>query len=123
MQLTRHLPDDEFWIQSVTDDAIRVNDQPFSESLLITPWRPPTAWAVVSSEALQPADLDPILELEPDVVLLATGRRQRFPSHAFQYRLLERHIGLEVMNIEAAARTYNVLAGEQRRVVAAIIWE
>ena len=46
-----------------------------------------------------------------------------FPPREAQAALLQRRIGLEVMSNAAMCRTYNLLAGEGRRVVAAVILE
>ena len=61
-----------------------------------------------------------MLELEPEVILLGTGERQRFPPLALTTAILRLGIGIEVMNTAAACRTYNVLASELRRVAAAL---
>jgi uncharacterized protein len=52
---------------------------------------------------------------------LGTGERQVFPSAAVMAACLTRGIGIEVMTNAAAARTFNVLAGEGRRVVAGFL--
>ncbi|HEY0748831.1 MAG TPA: MTH938/NDUFAF3 family protein [Steroidobacteraceae bacterium] len=62
-----------------------------------------------------------ILALEPEVVLLGTGARQIFPAAPFSAQFLQAGIGFEAMDTGAACRTYNVLAGEQRRVVAMLL--
>ena len=62
-----------------------------------------------------------MLALQPALVLLGTGTRLRFPSAAVMATLLTRGIGIEVMDSAAAARTFNVLATEGRRVVAAFL--
>jgi uncharacterized protein len=36
---------------------------------------------------------------------------------------MEHRIGLETMDTAAACRTYNILAGEGRRVLAALFWK
>ena len=56
-------------------------------------------------------------------MLLGTGPRQRFPSAAVMAALLTRGIGIEVMDNAAAARTFNVLASEGRRVVAGFVMQ
>ena len=61
------------------------------------------------------------LALQPALMLLGTGARQRFPSAAAMAALLTRGIGIEVMDNAAAARTFNVLATEGRRVVAGFL--
>jgi uncharacterized protein len=47
----------------------------------------------------------------------------QIPDWSLQRQLLQRSIGVEAMTLDAAARTYNILAGENRRVMAALIWE
>jgi uncharacterized protein len=78
-------------------------------------------WPVSSAEDITPASLSAAFELRPEVILLATGRVQVWPPAEVYARALERRIGLEVMEIGAACRTYNLLAADQRRVVLAAI--
>jgi uncharacterized protein len=66
-------------------------------------------------------DASRILALEPEVVLLGTGVRQVFPAASFSAQFLRLGIGFEAMDTGAACRTFNVLAGEQRRVVAMLL--
>jgi uncharacterized protein len=54
----------------------------------------------------------------PDVLLIGTGRQIRFPPVEVRAQLLARRIGVEVMDNAACARTFNVLAGEGRSVMA-----
>lgn len=80
-------------------------------------------WPPASVDALRPEHLEACLGLEPEVVLLGTGARQRFPSPAWLALLPSRGIGCEVMDNAACARTFNLLAAEGRRVVAAFLIE
>ncbi len=61
--------------------------------------------------------VDEIAARLPDVVLLGTSSRIQFPSSQWRAAFLSRRIGIEVMDLPAAARTFNVLLGEQRRVL------
>jgi uncharacterized protein len=61
------------------------------------------------------------LTLEPEIVLLGTGRRQQFPHPRLTQALLEQGVGVEVMDTAAACRTYNVIMLEGRRVAAALL--
>ncbi len=90
-------------------------------SLLVTPGLAVMAWGVTGFDALVEDDFRRLLELEPELVLLGTGSRQRFPHPRLIAPLMERRIGLETMNNGAACRTYNILAGEGRRAVAALL--
>jgi uncharacterized protein len=66
-------------------------------------------------------DVTRILALDPELVLLGTGARQSFPPVSFGAQFLRAGIGFEVMDTGAACRTFNVLVGEQRRVVAMLL--
>jgi uncharacterized protein len=78
-------------------------------------------WQVGDSATLVPDAMSPLLALNPELVLLGTGDRQVFPSAAVMAACLTQGIGIEVMANAAAARTFNVLAGEGRRVVAGFL--
>ncbi len=54
-------------------------------------------------------------------LLLGTGAAQVFPSKMIAKAFADAGLGLEPMTTGAAARTYNVLLAEQRRVAAALI--
>ena len=71
--------------------------------------------------AMTPADLEPLFALSPELILLGCGDRQTFPPAATLAACLSRGIGLETMTNAAAARTFNVLASEGRRVVAGFV--
>ena len=62
-------------------------------------------------------------KLEPELVIFGSGTRLRFPPPAFLRGLMNRRIGVETMDTLAACRTYNILAGEGRHVVAALLIE
>ena len=84
----------------------------------------PHDWPVARMEDLTPADFDPVLAAGLEVVefvLLGTGAKQTLPPRGIREALMAARIGLEFMSTEAAARTYNVLASEGRRVAAALI--
>ena len=65
--------------------------------------------------------LEAVLGESTQVLILGTGTRQHFPAPKVQFALLERGIGLEVMDTGAACRTYNILVSEGRDVVAALL--
>ena len=80
-----------------------------------------TAPEVRDLAGLIAVDASRILALGPELVLLGTGARQTFPAAAFGAQFLRAGIGFEVMDTGAACRTFNVLVGEQRRVVALLL--
>jgi uncharacterized protein len=77
-------------------------------------------WQVRDVASLVEADLGAVFALKPDVVLLGTGARQIFPQRAIRQAFTAHRMGLEVMDLGAACRTYNILVQEDRRVAAVL---
>ena len=102
---------------------VEVNRTRHSASLVVSGERLVTDWPVDSVNALTADHLAAIVELKPEVVLLGTGRTFAFPEARLLAPLHTAKIGVEVMDTPAACRTYNILLGEGRNVVAALIVE
>lgn len=100
---------------------ITVNDQTYARSLVLMPDRILDPWGPTRVAELGLKDFMQIAALRPEVVLLGTGLRLRFPDPAMTRPLIEARIGMEVMDTAAACRTYNILMGEGRRVAAALM--
>jgi uncharacterized protein len=121
MQLTLENPDFRYFLRGVGPEGILVNEVRVARSFILSPMVLLEDWRPSSVDDLIPADLEPLLELQPSVVILGTGPRQRFPSAAVMAACLTRGIGIEAMDNAAAARTFNVLATEARKVVAGFL--
>ncbi len=100
---------------------IQVNERVFTRSLILTERALIEAWAPQRLEELTADHLAEVVALEPEIILLGTGERLRFPPAEVLAPLSGSGIGLEVMDTPAACRTYNILAGEGRRVAAALM--
>jgi uncharacterized protein len=121
MELTLDRPEDFLFVRRADAHAVTVVDRELTASFILARDRAIEDWGANDIAALTPQQLEPILELKPDVVLLGSGAQQRFPSQAVLGAFLQRGIGVEVMDNAAAARTWNVLASEGRNVVATFI--
>ena len=121
MQLYRHQPDTQNFIRSVARDSVTVVDRAIAASFLVGPDALVEGWGVRSVDAIDDAAIDAVLALAPEVVILGTGAKHVFPPQRVLAAFLTRRIGLEAMDNAAAGRTFNVLADEGRRVVAAFI--
>jgi len=80
-------------------------------------------WNVKSFDALSAEDFSILQGLGVEIVLLGTGARQRFPHPRLTAALARAGIGVEVMDVQAACRTYNILVAEERKVAAALLIE
>lgn len=121
MQLHFERPDYDWTLRGADGAHVLVNERSLTRSCIVAPDALVEAWPVRDAATMVPADLDPLLALQPELVLLGTGATQVFPPAAVIAASLGRGIGLEVMTNAAAARTYSVLAGEGRRVVAGFL--
>lgn len=113
-------------IRECRPDGVRVDDQLLRHSFLLTPSRLETDLGLDSVQALDSEAesdrlIDRLLATTPELVLLGSGPTLRFPPPRFQAALLKRGIGLETMDNAAAARTFNLLAGEHRQVTAVFL--
>ena len=107
-------------IRSYSDSELRIGDQRVQHSCLVTAERLITDWPPGSFAELSPTHLEAIFALTPELVLLGTGPTQRFASTQVRGEFARRGVGLEVMELGAACRTFNVLVQEERRVLAAL---
>jgi uncharacterized protein len=121
VQLFQEAPDTRYQLRSADGELARVNERELRRSFVVSPEQLLDDWRPRDIEELQPSDMDALLALQPAVVLLGSGARQRFPAPAVLAACLSRGIGIEVMDNAAAARTFNLLAGEGRRVVAGFL--
>lgn len=106
------------------EDHVIVNDQRLDSGLLLSARGIEIApWAGHGFAALTAAHFEWVAQRELEILLLGTGGRLRFPHPSLTRALVEAHIGLEVMDVGALCRTYNILAGEGRKVAAAVVFE
>ncbi|MFW2355711.1 Mth938-like domain-containing protein [Hydrogenophaga sp.] len=123
------LHSDKLDIQSITgygEGWIAVNGQRHTHSLVLTPKAALLPWPCARFELLEASHFDLLVEQStepPELVVFGSGARLRFAPPALLRGLMARRIGVETMDTAAACRTYNILAGEGRRVVAALLLE
>lgn len=100
---------------------VTVNELRFTHSIVVTPEQIFSDWQPQGFDALSESHFTYLLAMKPEIVLLGTGDRQRFPHPRLYQPLTAAGICLESMDTPAACRTYNILMGEDRKVVAAIL--
>jgi uncharacterized protein len=121
MQLNLERPDYTWTLRGADGRHALVNERELRASFVIAPDTLLEDWPVSDASQLDAIQLEPIFAMRPELVLLGTGARQVFPPPAILAAFLTRGLGIEVMTNDAAARTYSVLAGEGRRVVAGFV--
>lgn len=121
MQLTLEQPNFEFFMRGANGRHACVNSRVLHHSFVITPSTLLETWPVTHVAELKATDFDLLLAQQPELILLGSGETQVFMPTDLTAALLTRGIGVEVMANAAAARIFNVLAGEGRRVVAGFV--
>jgi len=121
MQLTQDLAEGYLFVRACRPDAITIVDRTLTRSFVLAPDRVIEDWPVTDVSEFDAAAAETIASLNPEVVLLGTGEKQVFPPREMMLGLLRKRIGVEVMDNAAASRTYNLLASEGRRAVAAFM--
>ena len=92
-------------------------------SLVLDSRGPKFEWPCRRHADLQQSHFDQLAELAPELVIFGSGSQLRFAPPALLRTLMARRIGIETMDTVAACRTYNILSGEGRIVVAALLIE
>ncbi|MEX8519757.1 MAG: Mth938-like domain-containing protein [Leptothrix sp. (in: b-proteobacteria)] len=108
-------------INACVPGRITINGQPWTHSVLV-PWQGEVcAWDDARPGMVQAEHFERLVGLSPEVVIFGSGQTLRFAPPVVLRSLYERRIGIETMDTAAACRTYNILVGEGRRVVAALL--
>ncbi|HEX9195862.1 MAG TPA: Mth938-like domain-containing protein [Azonexus sp.] len=105
------------------DGYVAVNKEKHAKNLIVLPESIIFEWSNATPATLNEDDMRKLLELGSEIVLLGTGQRQRFPPGALMRPFAPAGIGLEIMDLQAACRTYNILAAEGRKVAAALLFD
>ena len=131
MKITLERPDAGYTLHSYRDGTIHIRppNAPLQDddallqikgSCLLSAGQLFEEWAPQQLVELTAAHLQPIAQLQPEVLLIGTGPTMQMPTTEQRIALVRLGIGHEVMDTAAACRTYNVLVAEGRRVVAAL---
>ena len=121
MDLNLEIPSDHFFIRSIGEEGIRINDEYYSGSIILSAKLLEPDWSVASIDDVREENLQIIFNLQPEVVLIGCGKRHKFLPPETQMLFLSRNIGIEVMTTDVACYTFNVLVAEGRHVVAALL--
>ena len=105
------------------DDFVAVNQEKHEKNLILLPESIILEWSTATISTLTEADIQKLLELGTEIILLGTGKQLRFPPGALLRPFAPAGIGLEVMDLKAACRTYNIVAAEGRKVAAALLFD
>lgn len=108
-------------ILSYGPGRIYVGERIYTRGLIVSPERIATDWGPESAADLAAEHFEALLEFDPKIIIVGTGRHQVFPNPSTYLAVLQQGLGIEVMNTGAACRTYNILVSEGRKVTAGLM--
>ena len=108
-------------VQAYSEGSLIISNINYKNSIILSPEKIFENWPPESIKDLKNEDLNQIISLQPEIVIIGTGRELVFPETAVLEPLTDAYIGVEIMDTGAACRSYNFLVGEGRKVVAALI--
>lgn len=104
------------------DGYVSINGARYTANVAVLPDSLIVEWTQACFDTLSVADFEFLAGLDAEIILFGTGKQIRFPRPELLRPLIEAGKGLEVMDLQAACRTYNVLHGEGRKVAAALLF-
>ena len=102
---------------------VAINGERVAHSVVVGSREQRQAWDCERFEDLGAPHFALLADMRPEVVIFGSGQRIRFPRPAWIEPLVRQGVGVETMDTAAACRTYNILAGEGRHVVVALLIE
>lgn len=105
------------------DGYVEINKTPYAHAVVLSSDGAISEWSAQSFEDLEARHFSQLVDLKLELILIGTGKRQRFPKPELLKALISAKIGFEIMDSQAACRTYNILVGEGRKVLLALIVE
>ncbi len=121
MKLSLDTGSASYRIRHYDSTGITINETVYTRDLIVMPEAVIDDWISAPVAELTVDHFDALSGHDCEILLLGTGRQQRFPPARLMAELGRHGIGLEVMDTAAACRTYNVLMSEDRRVAAALM--
>lgn len=123
MKLENNTDNSNYSIRGYDEEGIRVNDDVVMESFVILPDQLLQNWRPSHFSMLKPDDLELIINLDPEIIILGSGKLLSFPDQSLIAAITAKNIGFEVMDTYAACRCYSILVSEGRYVAAGMILE
>ena len=121
MKLSIDYNTSRYTIMAYETGSVTINNNQYSQSLIVTPEALICPWEACSPEQLNRNHIEALIDMKPEIILLGTGKTLSFPHPSLISIAMQQGIGFEVMDTGSACRTFNVLASEDRKVMAAIL--
>lgn len=121
MQINLEKPE-QHAVQAYSNTQIQINSVLYEGSLIVSPSKIISDVAIKDIELIDEDYINLLLSLKPELIIIGHKNTGKFPPMKLMADLSQKGIGMECMELGAACRTYNVLIGEHRLVVAGFVF-
>merc|ERR1711990_883570 len=118
MQINDEIASNKYVLKSYSKDGIKINDTVYKSSILINSNQLSSPWIVENIKNLKEDHLSDIIKIKPKILIVGSGKQHFYLSNKILFSLYSNKIGCEVMQTDAACRTYNLLSSDNRNVCA-----
>jgi uncharacterized protein len=108
----------KYQITGYESDGVEINGLMHKKSFILSPMELVNDWQPQELSSLTIEHLEGLYTMNPEVIILGTGTIQIFPDREILKYLVQNRIGYEIMDTQAACRTFNIIMAEGRTVVA-----
>ena len=108
----------KYKITGYDSDGVEINGLRHKQAFILSPMVLIADWQPQNLDALKTEHFEAFYKMKPEVIILGTGSKQVFPKHEILKYLVQNRIGYEIMDTQAACRTFNIIMAEGRNVVA-----
>jgi len=122
MDITQDINEAKYSITGYETDCVFINQEPYKQSLIISPDSLITDWEVMNLTQLNNENLIQFITYQPEIVIIGTGEKLVLPDPKIIAFFAQHRIGFETMNTAAACRTYGILAAEARKIMVGIVF-
>ena len=121
MELNRTDAGSTNFIMSHASGNFLINGVLYTQSIIVTTESVINDWMPQTVADLTIGDFRKFAELDPEILILGTGEKLTFPDSSLFCPLIEQKCGYEIMSSRSACNTFNILLGDERKVVAALL--
>jgi uncharacterized protein len=121
MKLHLTTAENNYLITGYGENYVEINKQRYTRNIIVMADQLTPDWTTEDFTGLSENHFSELIKLEPEVVLLGTGKTHQFLHPKIVQSLTKKNIPLECMTTAAACRTYNILMSEGRKVAAALM--
>jgi uncharacterized protein len=116
MQINDESADSKYILQSCSEKGIMISDKMYTTSILVNSNKLVSPWLISSIRDLREIHLLEIIKTKPKILIIGSGKQHFYLDSKLLFKLYANKIGCEVMQTNAACRTYNLLALDNRNV-------